>query len=196
MDALEGDRHGKAEREVVVLEQRHEDELFSLFTLAWDFWWRRNQMVHEQESLEVNQVIDYAFSAQKSFSELKQVPQSMVRAFYEWKPPPSNWLKLNVDGAVFDEINKAGVGLVLRDGKGNVMLAASKIEYEVSDAQAIELLAIFRALQLCANMGIQRLLLESDCLMAVQVLNIDLESAALLDPLVHEIRKLQGLYAE
>lgn len=40
------------------------------------------------------------------------------------------------------------------------------------------------------------MLVESDCLMAIQVLNDELESAALLDPLLCEIRKLQGLYAE
>lgn len=44
--------------------------------------------------------------------------------------------------------------------------------------------------------GIQRLSVELDCLMAVQVLNNELESTALLDLLVCEIRKFQGLYAE
>ncbi|KAF5459099.1 hypothetical protein F2P56_023083, partial [Juglans regia] len=175
----------------MVLEKGQEGKLSSLFSLAWDFWWRRNQMIQEQKSIAVQQVIDYALSVQRSFIDLKQLQKPKVRAYYEWKPPPIDWLKLSVDGAVFGEINRAGVGFVLRDGKGDVLLAASEIEFEVKDAEPIELLAILRALQFCANMGIQRMMVESDCLMAVQVLNNEIETAV-LDPLVQEIRKLQG----
>lgn len=62
-------------------------------------------------------------------------------------------MKLNLDGAVFGEINIIGVGLVLRDVNGDVMLATSKIEFGANTAEAIELLAIFQAFHLYANMG-------------------------------------------
>lgn len=96
----------------------------------------------------------------------------------------------------FGEIHRAGVGLVLRDGKGEVALAASKLENDVSDFEAIELLAILRCLQLCANMGIRKLIIKSDCLMVVQVLKKEIELAGMLDSLVNEIRKLQMLYVD
>lgn len=40
-------------------------------------------------------------------------------------------LKLNVDGAVFSEAWKAGIGVVLIDDLGNVIMAISKLKNEV-----------------------------------------------------------------
>lgn len=57
---------------------------------------------------------------------------------------------------------------MLRTGK--VVMVASKVEPEVEDPEAIELLAVFRGLQLCSTMGISNLLVESDCLLLVQSL--------------------------
>ncbi|KAF5459270.1 hypothetical protein F2P56_023231, partial [Juglans regia] len=107
-------------------------------------------------------------------NDLKHLPKWKAREYYDWKPPPTGWLKLNVDGAIFSELHKAGVGVVLRDDAGKVILSASKVEFEVNNAEAFETLAIFHALQLCASMGIHRLIVESDSLMTTQVLNNEL----------------------
>ncbi|KAF5444910.1 hypothetical protein F2P56_034002 [Juglans regia] len=153
-------------------------------------------MVHEQKFIEVQQVIDHALSVIQSYTDLKQLPIRKAREYFDWKPPPSGSLKLNVDGAVFDDLHKAGVGVVLRDDAGMVIMATSKVEFEVINAKAIESLAIFRALQLCATMGIHSLIVESDCLMAIQVLNNDIPSDPMLDPLLCEIRKLLRVFVE
>eukprot|EP00268_Persea_americana_P015628 TRINITY_DN1729_c0_g1_i3.p1 TRINITY_DN1729_c0_g1~~TRINITY_DN1729_c0_g1_i3.p1 ORF type:complete len:102 (-),score=19.59 TRINITY_DN1729_c0_g1_i3:758-1063(-) len=62
-----------------------------------------------------------------------------------WKPPPVGVLKLNVDGAMFDKLNKAGVEAVLGDEKGNVIMATRKIENGVDGADDIEGLLALRA---------------------------------------------------
>lgn len=59
------------------------------------------------------------------------------------------------------------MGIVLRDANSEIVMAASKVENAVNDPKAIELLAILRGLQLCANMGIQKLIIKSDCLLVV-----------------------------
>lgn len=53
-----------------------------------------------------------------------------------------------MDGALFDNLQKAGVGDFLRDETRNVIMAMSKIENEVDDIDDIEALAALRALQL------------------------------------------------
>lgn len=52
------------------------------------------------------------------------------------------------------------VGIILRDDHGEVIMAASKKEYEVNDLTEIELLAMFRGLQLCVHLGIHELVLR------------------------------------
>ncbi|XP_040995155.1 uncharacterized protein LOC121241441 [Juglans microcarpa x Juglans regia] len=153
-------------------------------------------MIHEQKFIKVQQVIGHALSLIRSYIDLKQLPMRKAREYFDWKPPPSGWLKLNVDGAVFGDLHKAGVGVVLREYVDMVIMAASKVEFEVINAEAIESFSIFRALQLCATMGIHSLIVVSDCLMAIQVLNYDIPSDAMLDLLLCEIRKLLRVFGE
>lgn len=65
-----------------------------------------------------------------------------------WKPPLAGVFKFYVDGALFNNLQEAGVGAVLRDEMRNVIMAMSKIDNEVDDADDIEALATLRALQL------------------------------------------------
>lgn len=55
---------------------------------------------------------------------------------------------------MFFDHHKARIGAILRDDKGEIVIAASKMENEVNDPKSIELLAMFKGLQLCVNMGI------------------------------------------
>lgn len=45
-----------------------------------------------------------------------------------WIPPPFGYLKLNVDGTMFFYQRKASVDVVLRNEKGEVILACSKVK--------------------------------------------------------------------
>ncbi|KAL0921355.1 hypothetical protein M5K25_008419 [Dendrobium thyrsiflorum] len=58
-------------------------------------------------------------------------------------PPPSKWLKVNIDGA-FREPYKAGVGVVVRDSAGKIIVAAGKqiMHWDVAyiELQSISLL--------------------------------------------------------
>ncbi|CAI9757855.1 unnamed protein product [Fraxinus pennsylvanica] len=94
----------------------------------------------------------------------------------------------NVDGATFKELEKAGIGVVLRDSSGTVIIAMSKIEKSVEESEAIELLAIFRGMQLCVNMGIQNLLVESDRKMVIEVLQTDSMLNSSLGVLYQEVK--------
>lgn len=57
-------------------------------------------------------------------------------------------LKLNVHGVLFPEQQTAGVGSVLCDDKGRVLMVTTKPEAIVGDPLEIELLALLRGLQL------------------------------------------------
>ncbi|XP_042983206.1 uncharacterized protein LOC122312616 [Carya illinoinensis] len=87
-----------------------------------------------------------------------------------WQPPPEGVLKLNIDGALFSDQCKAGVGAVLRDNEGDVIFAASKSEPDIAYSLEIEFLTILRGLQLCMSLGITKLRVESDSLLVVQEL--------------------------
>lgn len=49
-------------------------------------------------------------------------------------------------------------------------MVVSKVEIKVADPESIEQLALFKGLQLCVNMGILNITLQSDCLLMVREL--------------------------
>lgn len=55
----------------------------------------------------------------------------------------------SMDGAIFHEGNSAGVGIIVRDHEGKVLLSVSMEEHAVMDPMEIELIAILRGLQFC-----------------------------------------------
>ena len=44
----------------------------------------------------------------------------------KWSPPLGEGYKTNYDGAVFEEAGEAGIGVVVRNGNGEVLAALQK----------------------------------------------------------------------
>lgn len=85
------------------------------------------------------------------------------------KLPLTGVLKLNVDGVLFDKIQKTEIGVILRDEIDNVIMAMSIIENGVDSADDIKALAALRTLQLVYQMGVNNIILEGDSMWLVDV---------------------------
>lgn len=113
-----------------------------------------------------------------------------------WIPLEAKWLKFNVDGAIFPEQSKAGVGCVTRDNQGKVIMVASKLETLSDDQLEVELQAIFQGMQLCLLMGVRKIVVETDYLVAVQVLDVWPDSFVCYYHLLREILSLEVCFKE
>ncbi|XP_042939414.1 uncharacterized protein LOC122274444 [Carya illinoinensis] len=134
--------------------------------------------------------IDKALFIAAEYKEVRDVRHLRKTQYSCWQPPSSGNLKLNVDGAIFEDQDRADVGMLLRNDRGVVLFSASKKENGVTDPMEVELLAILRGLQLCILMGIPDLVIESDSLMLVEELNNSSESRSAWGNLVHEVKEL------
>ncbi|KAI3466941.1 hypothetical protein Pfo_023604 [Paulownia fortunei] len=78
-----------------------------------------------------------------------------------WKKPQVGWFKLNTDGAAKGETDQAGVGGIIRDHLGNVVVAY--FEY-IGNQNSIyaEILALAKGLELAKGCGIANLWIEMD----------------------------------
>ena len=83
-----------------------------------------------------------------------------------WIPPPTGILKFNVDGATRGKLGPAGIGGVLRNDKGEVLLMFSK-SVGIRDSNEAESLAILEALRIFSTSFHGPLLVESDSTNAV-----------------------------
>ena len=49
----------------------------------------------------------------------------VVRPRTRWKTPPNEFYKTNVDGAMFNEDDRAGIGVIIQDCQGLVLASMS-----------------------------------------------------------------------
>ncbi|XP_022841874.1 uncharacterized protein LOC111365549 [Olea europaea var. sylvestris] len=156
-----------------ILTKVSKDALSEFLLITWGFWFRRNKMVHDQLHLSPQQIIATALAKKppaESGLTINVTPGVPLQK-YRWSAPPTNALKLNTDGALFFDSNKAGLGIILHDHDGEIILAASRPENSLLEPEHIEAAALVRGLQLCLNLGISHLLVESDCLFLVNEVN-------------------------
>lgn len=76
-----------------------------------------------------------------------------------------------MDEALFYDLNKFGVGAVLRDDCESVLLVVCNVVNWVCTVDIVEALAILRGLQFISHIGIQSLIVESDSQTIVTILN-------------------------
>lgn len=104
-------------------------------------------------------------------------------------------LKLNMDGAVFSELQIAGVGVIVRDHAGKAILEASIPEASVANAKTIEAIAILRGLQICMHQGISKLINESDCLVVIEEISSHADSNTELGNVLLDIKELMSRFS-
>lgn len=109
------------------------NDLKTFFTIAWEFWFKRNKMAHDKNCMELIQVIDHVLPVQKLHQQLEESKTIKDKLCYYWQNPSEGYFKLNVDGTLFFQQHKARVGVV-RDEKGEVVMATSKGETETTNS--------------------------------------------------------------
>ncbi|OMO54692.1 reverse transcriptase [Corchorus capsularis] len=162
-----------------------------LFTL-WAIWTNRNRCYHE---VVCGSAIALTLAVAHHLQQMIQVFPGERRGgistqLVRWMPPTVGSFKLNVDAAFDKNRGVAGLGAVIRDHNGDVRSYATKQLSFVSDLFYAEIYAIKMGLQLAKEEGLQRYLVESDCLVGISAINssstLFWEGACLID----EIRNL------
>lgn len=88
-----------------------------------------------------------------------------------WTTPQDGWLKANVDGAFDDGSGEAGVGVVIRNHKGEVQFTTWKFIEHGMGAEVVEALACKEGLMLVAEWCPQWTVIESYCSSIVSMLS-------------------------
>ena len=79
-----------------------------------------------------------------------------------WKPPDAALLKTNFDGAVFDDLGAAGIGVVVRNSLGEVLAALSEIIPLPLSIVALETIAARQAVLFVRELGFSGTIFEGD----------------------------------
>lgn len=82
--------------------------------------------MYENIELDPKFVIERALALQKTQQQdCSTLSLPNLKNGCKWIPPPDDYLKFNVDGAMFFDRKKAGIGAIIRSTHGEVIMAVA-----------------------------------------------------------------------
>ncbi|KAK1660876.1 hypothetical protein QYE76_049035 [Lolium multiflorum] len=102
------------------------------------------------------------------FKRADHVGDGRQKVRKKWMRPEPGVAKLNTDGAFARD--GAAAGMVLRDHQGDMIFAACRMLRHCSDATEAELLAIEEGLSLALQWTTSKIVVESDCAEAIELI--------------------------
>ncbi|GAU47271.1 hypothetical protein TSUD_280940 [Trifolium subterraneum] len=148
----------------------------SLFAaVLWSIWRARNECIWENKQANPVASCRLAFDLIRDFNWCHNMLNAyhMPTHVHTWEKPLVNWLKCNVDGAIFTTEAKFGIGICFRDSSGSFVQAHTMtFPFEVTAVEC-EATAMKHALALALSNAFERVLFESDCQQVMNALRID-----------------------
>ena len=135
-------------------------------------------MVWENQRWIARHVLKIAGSTLEQWQEVQHLRLQTFPTFRShlqiptrWMKPSNEWLKLNVDGAVFSELRSIGIGCVLRNSIGEFISAmAVLIPLNLAPKEA-EIMRVRKALSWLKQMQMTKVLVKMDSQVVFSVLN-------------------------
>lgn len=146
--------------------------LETLFATAWSIWYNQNQVIHETGAMLYSQIWNIARRAQEdykgavAYSHLKQQPPDIG-----WVLPPPDTYKINVDGATARVRGMSSTGAIIRNSRGMVRAAGSKVLNGSYNAEVMEALAMEEGILLAKEMKLHQIVVELDSMVVVEAIN-------------------------
>ena len=164
-------------------------------TIAWSLWQRRNRIRERQTTWPLVEIGRRAKAMVEEYFDA-QKPKPMVTprpARVHWSPPTENLYKVNFNAALFEHLGFAGLGVLIRDGRGNVLAALSQKIALPQSVEMAEALAAKRAVQLATEMSFLRVVVEGDCKRVVQALQAQGRSFTLYRHVIEDVRRIGAM---
>nr|CCA66036.1 hypothetical protein [Beta vulgaris subsp. vulgaris] len=149
-----------------LLDTHKDTEWWALFwMICWNIWLGRNKWVFEKKKLAFQEVVERAVRGVMEFEEecAHTSPVETLNTHENgWSVPPVGMVKLNVDAAVFKHVG-IGMGGVVRDAEGDVLLATCCGGWAMEDPAMAEACSLRYGLKVAYEAGFRNLVVEMDC---------------------------------
>ncbi|XP_075670417.1 uncharacterized protein LOC142640223 [Castanea sativa] len=110
----------------------------------------------------------------------------------KWLPLPTNWVKINFDGATFAASSSAGLGAIIRNDLGLVMAAFTQPIPLPTSVEMVEVLAARSALCFAKDLGFSKLIVEGDSKIAIHALTNDDLFSSSFGHIIKDIKRLSS----
>ncbi|XP_074346913.1 uncharacterized protein LOC141685724 [Apium graveolens] len=158
-----------------VFEDCNNEKRAEVVSVCWSLWKARNDLIWNRKYTRVNVVLA---NAKQGLLQWILAQKKVVQPHFShsvegdgselWVAPQMDHMKISVDAAIFPEHNAYGVGFVVRNDRGELVQARTKCSTGLDSPYMAEAIAIKEALSWIQDRGWSKIVVESDCLTAVQ----------------------------
>jgi hypothetical protein len=134
-----------------------------IIVLLWRWWSARNKTNAGEEKMTSSQVCSLVTYYVQDFEKLKKNSEKGQPArITRWEAPPQGTYKISTDAAFSAATSQGGWGYVVRDDEGSYLDGdCGKLSRVASPLQGEALAALF-ALERASNLGMSRIILETN----------------------------------
>lgn len=122
----------------------------------------------------VERAVRLVYEYEAAMEESSPVLAEAIGGSKVWKAPVVGVFKVHSDTVLFGD-GKLGLGRVVRDDLGEVMLATCALQEGGGEVDIAEALAARHFMKIVFEAGLRNLVLESDCLKLISHLNTSLQ---------------------
>ncbi|XP_062028881.1 uncharacterized protein LOC133744867 [Rosa rugosa] len=146
-----------------------QDVFAQLQMVLWALWKNRNNMLWQNTAQSAVELTISSLAWLEEYNQAHKVEQSSQQQRKRtWQPATQNRWKLNVDGSFLPQFFHGGTGGILRDNAGRFKAAFAVPVSSVTSAKQAELYAIREGLRLIHRLQIDDVVIEIDCMNAVE----------------------------
>ncbi|KAF5454761.1 hypothetical protein F2P56_024401 [Juglans regia] len=153
-------------------------------------WLRRNMFVFERKIVCPKTVLQKASESLVEYKAaqalLQQTKQSQVRGRgdLKWEKPVAGLVKINWDASLDVKDRRMGVGIIIRDEKGEALVAVCDKKEHVDNPMVAESYALRVALDVCGELNIQKAIFEGDAKSVITAVHREAEDLSLVGSIV------------
>ena len=142
------------------------------FTIqVWRIWNQTKQTQAESHLLHYQRLaIDGIGELERDPETQSQAEPNHFNASNKVDSTALNTYKINYDGALSNADNKSGIGVVVQDGRGEVIASLVQQLDQAYQAMEIEAMAACKAMEFGSELGLQRVIVEGDLVLVVKAL--------------------------
>ena len=96
--------------------------------------------------------------------------EMVITKHHQWCPLEEGWIKINVDVAMDEKNRLVGLGVVIRNFKGEIIAAAVKTEKNSGNVEMAEVKAILWGLQVAIMAEATQVIVESDSKGVIEII--------------------------
>nr|POE55393.1 putative ribonuclease h protein [Quercus suber] len=157
----------------LVFSLRDRTDVNLLCIIMWQIWNRRNSARVGDSIVEYHHIRAKAEAFLLDFQSAQVLEQRLSTVYASagrWRPPSPPLYKINFDGALFSDLGTAGLGVVIRDWRGQVVGALAERIPIPKSAATVKALACRRALHFANEFRISEFVCEGDAEVIIKAL--------------------------